>query len=150
MLISVSIFVGFSLAFNLPVYLPHTTIIWHRTTLFIIGIVLMLLGVAFRWYAIWVLGRYFTRDVAVSADQQVVQRGPYHFIRHPSYSGALLTIVGVGLALTNWASLLALIVCCPVGFLYRVHVEEQALSRTIGEPYVQYMQHTRRFIPFIY
>jgi len=111
---------------------------------------LILLGLALRWYAIWKLGRYFTRDVAVSSDQPVVQSGPYRFIRHPAYSGTLLTMVGIGLAMTNWASLIAIIVCTLIGHLYRVSVEEQALSKTIGQPYIEYMRHTKRFIPFVF
>lgn len=54
-----------------------------------------------RLYAIRTLGRYFTRDVAVSAGQQVVQSGLYHLIRHPAYSGTFLTMLEVGLAMTN-------------------------------------------------
>ena len=50
----------------------------------------MMLGVVLRWFAIWKLGRYFTRDVAVSSDQEVVQSGPYRFIRHPAYSWNIL------------------------------------------------------------
>ncbi len=123
---------------------------WHRVAIFSLGVILMLLGVALRWYAIWMLGRYFTRDVAVSANQQVVRRGPYRFIRHPAYSGTFLTMIGVGLALTNWASLLVLCVCVLLGHLYRVRVEEKALIRAIGQPYIEYMRHTKRFIPWVF
>ena len=142
--------IGLFLNFLLGWFLPAAAIVWHRTTLFAFGIIFILLGVTLRWYAIWILGRYFTRDVAVSADQPVVQRGPYRFIRHPSYSGTLLTMLGVGLCLTNWASLTALLICVFAGHLYRVQVEEQALIQAIGQPYIEYMQHTRRFIPLIY
>jgi protein-S-isoprenylcysteine O-methyltransferase len=123
---------------------------WHRVAILSLGVILMLLGVALRWYAIWMLGRYFTRDVAVSANQQVVRRGPYRFIRHPAYSGTFLTMIGVGLALTNWASLLVLCICVLLGHLYRVRVEEKALIRAIGQPYIEYMRHTKRFIPWVF
>jgi protein-S-isoprenylcysteine O-methyltransferase len=123
---------------------------WHRVAILSLGVILMLLGVALRWYAIWMLGRYFTRDVAVSANQQVVRRGPYRFVRHPAYSGTFLTMIGVGLALTNWASLLVLCICVLLGHLYRVRVEEKALIRAIGQPYIEYMRHTKRFIPWVF
>jgi protein-S-isoprenylcysteine O-methyltransferase Ste14 len=123
---------------------------WHRVAILSLGVILMLLGVALRWYAIWMLGRYFTRDVAVSANQQVVRRGPYRFIRHPAYSGTFLTMIGVGLALTSWASLLVLCICVLLGHLYRVRVEEKALIRAIGQPYIEYMRHTKRFIPWVF
>lgn len=142
--------IGLALNFLLAWLLRAAAIPWHRTALFGTGVALILLGVALRWYAIWSLGRYFTRDVAVSADQQVVQNGPYRTIRHPAYSGTFLTMLGVGLAMTNWASLLALLICVLVGHLYRVRVEEKALTQAIGQPYVAYMQRTRRFIPFVF
>ncbi len=144
------LWLGIGLNFSLPAYLPAATITWHRTFLFFIGIALMLAGVALRWYAIRALGRYFTREVAVQPGHQVIQAGPYRYIRHPSYSGALLTMVGLGLTMTNWAALAALLVCALIGYAYRVSVEERALREKIGAPYIDYMRRTRRFIPFLF
>jgi protein-S-isoprenylcysteine O-methyltransferase len=126
------------------------TIGWHQPILFWIGIVLMLAGTAFRWYAIRTLGRYFTREVATRAGQIVIDHGPYRLVRHPSYSGVLITVSGFGLALTNWLSLLAIVACVFVSFSYRVHVEEHALCEAIGQPYRDYMKRTWRFIPYIW
>ncbi|HEU5380650.1 MAG TPA: isoprenylcysteine carboxylmethyltransferase family protein [Ktedonobacteraceae bacterium] len=141
---------GVALDFVLATFLQVTTLTWQRTVLFGLGIGLMLLGVSLRWYAIRALGRYFTREVAVSANQQVVQSGPYHFIRHPAYSGTFLTMLGLGLALTNGAGLLVLLFCVFLGHLQRVRVEEQALAQTIGQPYIEYMRRTKRFLPGVY
>jgi protein-S-isoprenylcysteine O-methyltransferase Ste14 len=141
---------GIALNFALGSLFPAAAIPWLRTPLFLVGIALILMGVALRWYAIWTLGRYFTRDVAVSADQQIVQSGPYCLIRHPAYSGTFLTMLGVGLAVTNWAGLIALLICVFAGHLYRVSVEEKALINALGQPYITYMQHTKRFIPLLW
>lgn len=140
---------GLALNFALPILAPRAAIRWRPWMLFRCGVGLILLGVAVRWYAIWTLGTYFTRDVSVSPDQRVVQSGLYRFVRHPAYTGTLLTMLGVGLAMTNWASLAALMGCVVLGHLYRVRVEEAALVQTIGQPYVDYMRRTRRFIPWI-
>jgi len=141
---------GLALNFLLAWLLPGAAIRWQRTGLFFMGLLAILLGVGLRWYAIGVLGRYFTRDVVVSSDQLVIRHGPYQRIRHPAYSGTLLTMLGVGLAVTNWASLIALLVCVFVGHIQRVNIEEKALTRTIGQPYIEYMRHTKRFIPWVY
>ncbi len=141
---------GLALNFLLAWLLPAAAISWQRTALFFVGETCILLGVALRWYAIRVLGRFFTRDVAVSPDQQVVQRGPYRLIRHPAYSGTFLTMLGVGLAMTNWASLICLLALVFLGHFYRVRIEEKALIRTIGQPYLEYMRRTRRFIPWVF
>jgi protein-S-isoprenylcysteine O-methyltransferase Ste14 len=129
---------------------PAAAIPWQRTGVFLVGVVVILIGVAFRWYAIGVLGNYFTRKVVVSANQPVLQHGPYRFIRHPTYSGTLLTMLGVGLATTNWIGLVVLLLLTFTGHLYRVHVEEKALIQAIGQPYTLYMQRSKRFIPGVF
>jgi protein-S-isoprenylcysteine O-methyltransferase Ste14 len=141
---------GIALNFALSALFPAAAIRQQRITLLLLSVFLILLGVALRWYAIWTLGRYFTRDVAVSTDQKIVQTGPYRSIRHPAYSGTFLTMLGVGLAMTNWASLIVLLMLVLAGHIYRVHIEEKALIETIGQPYIEYMHHTKRFIPMIF
>ena len=95
------------------------------------------------------LGRYFTVNVATVADQRVVEEGPYKLIRHPSYTGGLITMLGLALTYTNWLSLLVIIGCALIGFSYRIRVEEQALQEHLGQLYREYMQHTKRLIPYI-
>jgi len=146
----ICIWVGIFASINIAFAVRSFAIPWHRTLLFAIGIILMLAGVAFRWYSIRVLGKYFTRQVAIQPGQTVVENGPYRLIRHPSYSGALITIFGAGLAFTNWLSLIVVMVITFIGYSYRVGVEEKALVNGLGEPYRQYMKRTKRFIPFLY
>ncbi len=141
---------GIALNFALSALFPAAAIRQQRITLLLLSVFLILLGVALRWYAIWTLGRYFTRDVAVSTDQKIVQTGPYRSIRHPAYSGTFLTMLGVGLAMTNWASLIVLLMLVLAGHMYRVRIEEKALIETIGQPYIEYMHRTKRFIPMIF
>jgi protein-S-isoprenylcysteine O-methyltransferase Ste14 len=132
------------------VLLPGAAILWNRETLFAVGITLMLAGVALRAWAVRTLGRYFLPVVAVRADQQVVRHGPYRLIRHPTYSSALLTLLGLGMTLTNWAALVALLCCALAGLAYRVRIEERALLRALGQPYREYMAQTTRFVPFLF
>jgi protein-S-isoprenylcysteine O-methyltransferase Ste14 len=141
---------GLLLGFGIAVFLPWAAIPLLRLALFWLGIAGILAGVVLRWYAIRVLGRFFTRDVATQTGQTVVQDGPYRFIRHPAYSGTLLTLLGIGLTLGNWLALLVVLISGVVGHLYRVRVEEQALVDALGEPYRAYMRGTRRFIPFVW
>jgi protein-S-isoprenylcysteine O-methyltransferase len=142
-------FVGLGLDFTLSARLPQAAIAGRRELVFFSGIVLILGGVAVRWWAIATLGKSFTFDVAVQSGQKVVDTGPYRYIRHPSYTGTLMTQVGIGLALGNWVGLLALMLCMAIAYSYRISVEEQALVAALGEPYKQYMRRTRRIIPFL-
>jgi protein-S-isoprenylcysteine O-methyltransferase Ste14 len=144
------LWLGLLLGFGIAALVPWAAILVLRLPLFWLGIGGILVGVALRWYAIRVLGRFFTRDVATHAGQTVVQEGPYRFIRHPAYSGTLLTLLGIGLTLGNGLALLVVLIGGVSGHLYRVHVEEQALVAALGEPYRAYMRGTRRFIPFVW
>lgn len=144
-----AIVAGCGAGFGFAAGWPGGAIPAFRPEVTIAGIVLMLLGVGLRWWAIVTLGRYFTLDVAVRSTQPVVQAGPYRLIRHPSYSGVLLILLGIGLALANWGSLVALPAGGLIGLLYRVRVEERALTEAIGQPYLDYMRRTKRFIPLI-
>jgi protein-S-isoprenylcysteine O-methyltransferase Ste14 len=146
----ICIWIGIFASINIAFAFQAFAIPLHRTLLFAIGIFLMLAGVAFRWYSIRVLGKYFTRQVSVQPGQTVVENGPYRWIRHPSYSGALITLLGVGLVFTNWLSLIAVMFLAFIGYSYRVWVEEKTLVNALGEPYRQYIKRTKRFIPFLY
>jgi protein-S-isoprenylcysteine O-methyltransferase len=115
-----------------------------------LGLVLYIGGLILRWYSILYLGKYFTVNVAIAADHRVVDTGPYRYIRHPSYTGALLALVGLGICYRNWLGLLLLVAPVSLAFLYRIRVEEAALRNALGEAYVLYSTHTRRLVPFVY
>jgi protein-S-isoprenylcysteine O-methyltransferase Ste14 len=114
------------------------------------GIALMLAGISVRWVAIYTLGKYFTRRVTILDDHRVVQSGLYKYLRHPSYSGFLLGNLGLGLAFSNWLSLIIIFVPTLAAALYRMHVEEKALTQAFGSEYVDYCRATHRLIPKLY
>jgi protein-S-isoprenylcysteine O-methyltransferase Ste14 len=117
---------------------------------FWVGIALLLLGSALRRHCFRVLGEYFTYAVKVSGSQPVIDRGAYRWVRHPSYTGAMMMFAGLGLALGNWASLIVVVATAIGVYAYRVTIEERALCKTIGEPYRAYMATRKRFIPFVF
>jgi len=149
-LIMILLWLAIGLDFALSFLLPQATILWHRIALFFVGIALMLAGLAFRFYSMSLLGRFFTYQVAVHPGQTVIEAGPYHYIRHPSYTGAFITLIGLGLALGNWAGLFALLACMGAAYAYRISVEEAALLAALGDPYAQYVRRTRRLVPFLF
>jgi protein-S-isoprenylcysteine O-methyltransferase Ste14 len=142
------VWLSVTLGIGVAVVVPALTIRAGRAALLFVGIALMLAGMALRWYAVRVLGRSFTLVVATQPGQQVMERGPYRFVRHPSYSGSLITIVGVLVACANPLSLLGLVPAL-IGYMYRIRVEEETLSENLGEAYRSYMRRTRRLIPFL-
>jgi protein-S-isoprenylcysteine O-methyltransferase Ste14 len=113
------------------------------------GILLMLLGVVVRQWAIAVLGRFFSLNVQVVENHQVVDKGPYRLIRHPSYTGLLITFIGISLAVQSLGALLVLLAVFTVAFGLRIRVEEKTLLSELGEDYANYMKRTTRLIPFL-
>lgn len=143
-----SIWLGIAVGLVLAVLAPSLAFTENRPLLFWIGIAVALLGLALRWYSIWYLGQSFTCEVATRPDQAVVETGPYRWLRHPSYTGGLLTVFGLLLCLTNPLAFVGFVVTL-AGYAYRIRVEERVLSRELGESYQRYMKRTKRLIPFV-
>jgi protein-S-isoprenylcysteine O-methyltransferase Ste14 len=117
---------------------------------FAAGLVLAWCGIGLREWASTTLGGYFTFTVMTSADQPVVTAGPYRFLRHPSYSGILLLLAGLGAMYGNWLSLAALALLPLPGFVHRIRVEEAALSTALGGAYTSYAAGRKRLVPFVW
>jgi protein-S-isoprenylcysteine O-methyltransferase Ste14 len=115
-----------------------------------VGIGLMVGGIALRFWATRVLGRFYTRTLRAAADQQVIDQGPYKVLRHPGYSGVLVMWAGAGFATLNWIAATAVIVAMCGAYSYRIRCEEEMLRRALGRPYETYMLRTWRLVPFVY
>lgn len=116
----------------------------------ITGLAVILGGMLLRAAAIISLGRYFTVDVAIREDHRVIDKGLYKFTRHPSYTGALLSFLGLALYMNNWLSLAVVMIPVATAFIKRIQIEEAALEKQFGEAYRQYKRHTWRLLPLIY
>ena len=114
------------------------------------GFAVMALGIGIRFLAIHQLGRLHMPVVAIQADHPLMDRGLYSRVRHPSYLGAIVALSGFGLALGNWFSTLAVLVAALVSYGYRIHVEEIALVKGLGDRYVEYRHRTKRLIPWVF
>ncbi|SRR5579875_2893488 len=149
LVILLSIVPGAFLGVVLAIKVPEAAIPFPRVFLFWLGIALIYAGIAFRLYAIHTLGSYFTTRVATTAGQAVIESGPYRFIRHPSYAGMLIILLGFALTCANWLSLLVIMGCALIGLGYRIAVEERVLQQQLGQQYQDYMRRTKRLIPFV-
>jgi protein-S-isoprenylcysteine O-methyltransferase len=116
----------------------------------VLGCVVGLAGVSLRWWAIRTLGAHFTRNLQVATDQRLVTDGPYRQLRHPSYTGAILMLAGVGVGLGNGLSLVACVSLSAAGYIHRIPHEEAMLRRDLGDSYVEYASRTRRLLPGVW
>jgi len=117
--------------------------------LFYPGIALMFGGIFLRQWSIALLGGFFSALVSVQDGQTIIRKGPYRYVRHPSYTGAIMIMTGIGLAILSWGALLVLLLASCVVYGYRIYVEEKALVAKFGEEYMAYMKETKMLIPFM-
>ncbi len=115
-----------------------------------LGLILIVIGMAIRLLAIKTLGRFFTVNIGIEHEHRVIKNGLYKYIRHPSYTGSLLSFLGFGLSLNNWISLAIVFIPVFSSFVYRINVEENLLLTQFGTVYKDYIKQTKRLLPFIY
>jgi len=114
------------------------------------GVALMGLGIGLRQWAVHTLGRFFTFQLTVRADQTVVDRGPYRVLRHPSYTGMLLTALGTGIAIGNWLSLGLTFLPYTVSLVRRIGIEESMLRQGLGPAYERFSATRKRLLPGVW
>jgi protein-S-isoprenylcysteine O-methyltransferase Ste14 len=131
-------------------YAAPASIRFHARWLLPFSVLLLLAGLAIRLTAILSLGRAFSVNVAIRDNQKLKQNGLYRFVRHPSYLGALIMFLAVGVQAQNWASLTAAVVPTTLAFLYRIHVEEAVLHQAFGRQYAAYCNQSKRLVPGLY
>jgi protein-S-isoprenylcysteine O-methyltransferase Ste14 len=118
--------------------------------LFWSGLGMIVAGILLRMHCWRVLGEFFTPTVTIATGHRVVDKGAYRFVRHPAYSGAIMTLVGLGLTLGNLGSIAVLVVGTAIIYAYRINAEETALEKALGEAYTQFKSNRSRLIPFVY
>ncbi len=120
-----------------------------RSALLLAGGILMVAGLALRWWAVRELGRHFTVRVRTTSDQELVQTGPYRLLRHPGYAGAMLTVAGCLLCCSDIASL-SLFALPAAAYWWRVALEEKVLRQRFGPRYLEYAARRKRLIPYLF
>jgi len=109
----------------------------------------MIGGLALRTWAVALLGPWFTWNVTVQVGQQLVTRGPYRFIRHPSYTGALVTFVASCVLLRSWVVALLAALTLVLALQRRIRYEEALLVKTLPR-YQGYASCTYKLLPGIF
>jgi protein-S-isoprenylcysteine O-methyltransferase len=137
-------------AFVAPHLWPQARIASSTLPIFYIAIACVWIGIVLRMWAVATLGRFFRTSVFLQADHKLVTSGPYRVLRHPSYTGALITVVGIALAIGNWLSLLVFVGCVSAAFAARIVVEEGALAEHFGADFAAHKHRTWAILPFVW
>jgi protein-S-isoprenylcysteine O-methyltransferase Ste14 len=114
------------------------------------GLGIIVAGMILRIIAILSLRKMFTTTIAIQDGHALKTDGLYSVVRHPSYTGSLISFFGLGIAFGNWLSFITIIIPITGVFIYRINLEETMLEQHFGEEYRSYKARTKRLFPAIY
>lgn len=116
----------------------------------IAGYALLILGFGLRTWAIHVLDKHFTATVPDDLKKELIRKGPYKILRHPSYTGGLVGVTAISIILQNTVTPFLTFVCLLLVYLLRISREENHLLKSFGQQFRTYQSQTWRLFPYIW
>ena len=116
----------------------------------IAGAVFLIVGTAFRLYSIHTLGKYFSSTVQIKSEHKIISAGPYKHLRHPSYTGAYIAMLGCAVFLHSIIGILIFGIGMLFVYHLRIKTEEQTLIENFKEEYLNYRKHTYKMFPLVW
>jgi protein-S-isoprenylcysteine O-methyltransferase Ste14 len=113
-----------------------------------VGLSIFLLGVCYRLWAIWTLGRFYSHRVRTLSQHRIVSSGPYRFTRHPAYAGMIILNAGVTVYFLNWVTLCIFLFALVPAIVLRIVIEERVLFGIEG--YSDFAKQRKRFFPLVW
>ena len=138
------------IAFWAPWLAPWARIAPHSSAVPALAALMMWGGMALRLWAVRTLGSFFRTTVTIQDAHRLITDGPYRLLRHPAYSGTILTMAGIGLFMNNWVSFLGAFFVALLAYGIRIRVEERALADRFGERFHQQRARSWALLPFVW
>jgi len=114
----------------------------------IAGLIIFILGVSFRLWAIRTLGRFYSHKVRKVTEHKIIDSGPYRLIRHPAYSGMIIANAGVALYFFNPVTVCIFLLVMLPAIIFRIRIEEKMLFTIDG--YAEFAQNRKRLFPGVW
>ena len=130
--------------------LHYTRIMVMEPYIIYAGFTLFIVSCLIRWWGFKSIGKFFNPRVAIYDNHKLVTTGAYRNIRHPLYSGSLLSFIAIPMVFNSWGALLLMILITIPALVYRINIEEELLISHFGEEYITYSQKTKKMIPGIW
>lgn len=124
--------------------------VYSLTVIQQLALMIYLFGIIVRYWSLILLGDYFTRDVEVEDQQDLVSRGPYKYLRHPSYLGLFSLTAGVLFFIGNVIAIPIGVIILFLALSHRIKIEEKMMLDMIGEEYKMWCKNRYRMFPLIY
>ncbi len=115
----------------------------------ILSMILAPVAVVLGWTAARNLGKQWRFEAALSEDHELVQTGPYRWVRHPIYASMLCMLLAAGFVWTWWPMLTGAVIFFLIGTEIRVRAEDRLLSKRFQEKFAEYRSRVPAYIPFI-
>lgn len=114
----------------------------------VLGVILLATGIAFAIWARRHLGRNWSGTPSIKEGHELVTSGPYHFLRHPIYTGMILALLGS--SLVNGVSWIIAFVIVTIFFLFRIRTEERYMMQLFPDKYPEYKKRTKALVPLVW
>jgi protein-S-isoprenylcysteine O-methyltransferase len=118
-------------------------------TIKVVGLIFFLTGFVIRMLARRTLGKFFSTQLRVLDDHEIVTDGIYRYIRHPAYLGLLCIFLAIPLLFYSLYGFILIILGIP-DVIYRIRREEGMLITRFGNRYLEYMKTSKKLLPHIY
>jgi protein-S-isoprenylcysteine O-methyltransferase Ste14 len=116
---------------------------------YLVAVALTAAGLLFSVWARLHIGRNWSGTVTIKQDHELVDDGPYRFVRHPIYTGLLVAFIGSALASDNGRGVLAVVIAF-AALWRKLKLEERWMIETFGEAYVRYRERVPALVPRIF
>lgn len=119
----------------------------HSALCYFIGLVVLVAGLAFSVWARVHLGRNWSGNVTVKEGHELIRTGPYHYVRHPIYTGILTGVLGTAICSGTLRAALGLTIIA-AALLVKLRAEERFMRETFPGQYEKYCEETPALVPF--
>lgn len=108
--------------------------------------------IIFSWIQVWsyrTLGDFYSNDIVLMKNHQLVTKGPYRFIRHPLYLAQMFSDLGASVALLSYITLpLVILIEIPL-LIIRALYEDKFLANAFHDKFADYKKRSGLLLPFI-
>ena len=113
------------------------------------GLVVEAIGLALAIHARRHLGRYWSGEITIKIDHELIRSGPYGRLRHPIYTGLLTMYAGTALVTGEWLAIVGLAIAV-FAYWRKIRLEEANLTLAFGAAYEAYRRGTWMLVPGLF
>jgi len=113
----------------------------------VLSMVLAPLSTWLVWGATRHLGKQWRYEAALSEDHELIQTGPYRWVRHPIYASMFGMLTASAAAYTWWPLWIAGTVFFLMGTEIRIAAEDRLLAERFGDVFRLYRSRVKAYIP---